>query len=54
MAVVALQHAGTDPSFAIGGELNESGTNAHHGGDPIFVAEADGAGADRRALMRTP
>ena len=41
MSVVVLQHAGSDPSFAIGGELNESGTNAHHGGDPVFVAEVD-------------
>ncbi|MDL9937407.1 UDP-N-acetylmuramate--L-alanine ligase [Gordonia sp. ABSL1-1] len=41
MAVVALQSAGHDPSFAIGGELNESGTNAHHGNDGVFVAEAD-------------
>ncbi len=41
MAVVALQHCGADPSFAIGGELNESGTNAHHGSGGIFVAEAD-------------
>lgn len=41
MAVVALQHCGADPSFAIGGELNESGTNAHHGSGTIFVAEAD-------------
>ncbi|MFT3662035.1 MAG: UDP-N-acetylmuramate--L-alanine ligase [Gordonia sp. (in: high G+C Gram-positive bacteria)] len=41
MAVVALQHCGADPSFAIGGELNESGTNAHHGSGGVFVAEAD-------------
>lgn len=41
MAVVALQHCHLDPSFAIGGELNESGTNAHHGSGEIFVAEAD-------------
>ncbi|MFT4200891.1 UDP-N-acetylmuramate--L-alanine ligase [Gordonia sp. (in: high G+C Gram-positive bacteria)] len=41
MAVAALQHAGADPSFAIGGELNESGTNAHHGSGSVFVAEAD-------------
>lgn len=41
IAVVALQHCGLDPSFAVGGELNESGTNAHHGSGPIFVAEAD-------------
>ncbi|MFZ2511229.1 MAG: UDP-N-acetylmuramate--L-alanine ligase [Gordonia sp. (in: high G+C Gram-positive bacteria)] len=41
MAVVALQHGAVDPSFAIGGELNESGTNAHHGSGTVFVAEAD-------------
>ncbi|MFT3900324.1 MAG: UDP-N-acetylmuramate--L-alanine ligase [Gordonia sp. (in: high G+C Gram-positive bacteria)] len=41
MAVAALQHSGADPSFAIGGELNESGTNAHHGSGDVFVAEAD-------------
>ncbi|WP_439033129.1 UDP-N-acetylmuramate--L-alanine ligase [Gordonia terrae] len=52
MAVVALQHAGIDPSFAIGGELNESGTNAHHGGDPVFVAEADES--DGSLLEYTP
>ena len=41
MLTVALQHAGVDPSFAIGGELNESGTGAHHGAGDIFIAEAD-------------
>lgn len=41
MAVAALQHCGADPSFAVGGELNESGTNAHHGSGEVFVAEAD-------------
>lgn len=41
MAVVALQAAGEDPSFAIGGQLNRAGTNAHHGSGRIFVAEAD-------------
>ncbi|HEY5857521.1 MAG TPA: UDP-N-acetylmuramate--L-alanine ligase [Aldersonia sp.] len=41
MLVVGLQHAGYDPSFAVGGELNEAGTNAHHGTGDIFVAEAD-------------
>jgi len=41
MLVVALQHCGFDPSFAIGGELNESGANAHHGTGEVFVAEAD-------------
>ncbi|WP_137723812.1 UDP-N-acetylmuramate--L-alanine ligase [Prescottella subtropica] len=41
MLVVALQHCGFDPSFAVGGELNEAGTNAHHGSGEVFVAEAD-------------
>jgi UDP-N-acetylmuramate--alanine ligase len=41
MLVVSLQHCGWDPSFAVGGELNEAGTNAHHGTGGYFVAEAD-------------
>lgn len=41
MTVVAMQHAGLDPSFAIGGQLSKSGTNAHHGTGSAFVAEAD-------------
>lgn len=41
MLTVALQHCRLDPSFAIGGDLNESGANAHHGVGGIFVAEAD-------------
>ena len=41
LLTVALQHCAADPSFAIGGELNESGSNAHDGSGDIFVAEAD-------------
>ena len=41
MLIVALQHSGFDPSFAVGGELGEAGTNAHHGSGAFFVAEAD-------------
>ena len=41
MLTVALQHCGVDPSFAIGSELNESGSNAHRGTGDLFVAEAD-------------
>lgn len=41
MVSVALQHCGADPSFAIGGELAESGANAHDGSGDVFVAEAD-------------
>ncbi|GJF16979.1 UDP-N-acetylmuramate--L-alanine ligase [Mycolicibacterium cyprinidarum] len=41
MLIVALQHSGLDPSFAVGGDLGEAGTNAHHGSGTYFVAEAD-------------
>ena len=41
LLTVALQHCGADPSFALGGELNELGSNAHDGSGDIFVAEAD-------------
>ncbi|MBV5243298.1 MULTISPECIES: UDP-N-acetylmuramate--L-alanine ligase [Mycolicibacterium] len=41
MIIVALQHCGFDPSFAVGGDLGQAGTNAHHGSGSTFVAEAD-------------
>jgi len=41
MLIVALQHCGLDPSFAVGGDMGEAGTNAHHGSGAVFVAEAD-------------
>ncbi len=41
MLAVALQSCGADPSFAIGGTITASGSNAHHGTGEIFVAEAD-------------
>jgi UDP-N-acetylmuramate--alanine ligase len=41
MVIVALQHCGFDPSFAVGGDFGQSGTNAHHGSGSTFVAEAD-------------
>jgi UDP-N-acetylmuramate--alanine ligase len=52
MTVVALQHCGLNPSFAVGGQLNESGTNAHHGSGELFVAEADES--DGSLLEYTP
>ncbi len=52
MLTVALQHCGADPSYAIGGNLNESGSNAHDGTGDIFVAEADES--DRSFLVYTP
>ena len=52
MLIVALQHAGLDPSFAVGGDLGEAGTNAHNGSGDSFVAEADES--DGSLLEYTP
>ena len=52
MLTVALQHCGIDPSFAIGSELNESGSNAHLGTGDVFVVEADES--DGAFLVLTP
>ncbi|MFI9237966.1 UDP-N-acetylmuramate--L-alanine ligase [Streptomyces sp. NPDC053079] len=41
MLAVSLDALGLDPSYAIGGDLAGPGSNAHHGGGEIFVAEAD-------------
>lgn len=41
MVALVLQRAGIDPSFLIGGDLNERGTNAHSGDGDWLVAEAD-------------
>jgi UDP-N-acetylmuramate--alanine ligase len=41
MLTVALYQCGADPSFAIGADLNEPGSGAHHGSGRYFVAEAD-------------
>ena len=41
MTTVILQEAGLDPSFVIGSEMNESGSNAHLGSGKDFVVEAD-------------
>ena len=52
MVAVALQAAGLDPSFAIGGTLHGAGTSAHHGSGSVFVAEADES--DRSFLVYEP
>jgi UDP-N-acetylmuramate--alanine ligase len=52
MIIVALQRSGFDPSFAVGGDLGEAGTNAHHGSGNSFVAEADES--DGSLLEYTP
>ncbi len=41
MTTVALQSLGLDPSFIIGSELNETGSNGHAGTSDLFLVEAD-------------
>ncbi|OQD53834.1 UDP-N-acetylmuramate--L-alanine ligase [Streptomyces phaeoluteigriseus] len=41
MLAVSLSALGLNPSYAIGGDLDEPGSNALHGDGEIFVAEAD-------------
>jgi UDP-N-acetylmuramate--alanine ligase len=52
MITQILQHGGMDPSFVIGGEISEVGSNAHHGSGELFVAEADES--DRSFLLYNP
>jgi UDP-N-acetylmuramate--alanine ligase len=52
MLTVAIQACGGDPSYAIGGDLNEPGSNAHYGSGDFFVAEADES--DRSFLLLSP
>jgi UDP-N-acetylmuramate--alanine ligase len=41
LVAIALDRAGLDPSYLVGGDLNESGSGARHGGGELFVFEAD-------------
>ncbi len=41
LLTVALQAAGADPTYAIGGDLAATGVNAAEGTGDVFVAEAD-------------
>ena len=41
MISVMLSRTGREPTFVIGGDLNESGSGAKHGESDLFVAEAD-------------
>jgi UDP-N-acetylmuramate--alanine ligase len=52
MLTVALQRAGADPSYCIGGQLVSTGLGADDGSGEIFVAEADES--DGSFLMFTP
>jgi len=52
MAVQALQGAGLDPSYVVGGELRSTGANAGWGSGEWIVVEADES--DRSLLKLTP
>jgi UDP-N-acetylmuramate--alanine ligase len=52
MVAVAMQSCGLDPSYAIGGDLNEPGSNAHAGDGDYFVVEADES--DKSFLLLSP
>ncbi|MER7544149.1 UDP-N-acetylmuramate--L-alanine ligase [Actinomadura sp.] len=52
MLTVALQHAGADPSYCIGGQLVTTGLGADEGSGDVFVAEADES--DGSFLRYTP
>jgi UDP-N-acetylmuramate--alanine ligase len=41
MLAVILERAGRDPTYVVGGDLNESGSNARAGASELFVAETD-------------
>jgi UDP-N-acetylmuramate--alanine ligase len=41
MLAVILERAGLDPTYVVGGDLNESGSNARSGSGDVFLAEAD-------------
>jgi len=41
MLSVILERVGSDPTFVIGGDLNEIGSGARYGAGEVFVAEAD-------------
>ena len=43
LLISALRAAGNDPSFVVGGELVDLGTNGHVGSMPLLVLEADEA-----------
>ena len=52
MIAVILERAGLDPSYLIGGDLNESGSGARHGAGDLFVFEADES--DGSFLLASP
>jgi len=43
LLISGLRAAGVDPSFIVGGDLADLGTNGHFGEDPLLILEADEA-----------
>jgi UDP-N-acetylmuramate--alanine ligase len=43
LLIHAVRGLGRDPSFIVGGDISNLGTNGHHGSDPLLVVEADEA-----------
>ena len=41
LVALTLERAGLDPTYLVGGDLNESGSGARHGDGELFVFEAD-------------
>jgi len=41
LVAIALERGGLDPTYLVGGDLNESGSGARHGDGDLFVFEAD-------------
>ena len=52
LLTVALQAAGAEPTYAVGGDLTATGVNAGRGSGDLFVAEADES--DGAFLVYTP
>ena len=52
LLIAALTEAGEDPTYAVGGDLHQTGSNAYDGKGKYFVAEADES--DGAFLVYTP
>ncbi len=52
LLAVTFEQLGLDPSYLIGGDLNETGGGARHGGGDLFVFEADES--DGSFLLASP
>ena len=52
LVAAVLERGGLDPSYLVGGDLNESGSGARHGEGDLFVFEADES--DGSFLLSSP